>query len=121
MPASMLANGATWAPSSASSSTPAYASGSAYTRAAAAAPGSSAAAVPVGVGELGQDPADAREQAGEGRDVGAVVGVEQRAGVLVGQRVHARRRVRGGIVDGDQARDGLLLEPLARVALVDAG
>ena len=46
-----------------------------------------------------------------------VVLVDEHAGVVGGQLAAARR----GVDDVEEAGDGLLLEPLARIARVDAG
>ena len=50
-----------------------------------------------------------------------VVGVEQDPGVGGRQAVGARPLVPTAALDLEQPGDGLLLQPLARVALVDAG
>ena len=58
----------------------------------------------------------------ERRHVGQVVGVDEHAAWSGGDaRSGASRRRRAASVDVEEAGDGLLLEPLARVARVDAG
>ena len=63
----------------------------------------------------------ADRQLRHGAQVHGAVPVQQRLAVLGGHRVAARVRRRRGVVDRQHAGDGLLLEPLARVALVHAG
>jgi len=57
---------------------------------------------------------------GHRRRVAQAVGVEERLAVALGQPVAALPRRRGVVVGLEQAADGLLLEPLPGVALVDA-
>ena len=76
-----------------------------------------AAAGPVGLGHAREHAADAGQHVGERRDVRRVLLVAEHAGVIVGQRAAARRRVD----DLEQAGDRLLLEPLAGVARGDPG
>jgi hypothetical protein len=80
-----------------------------------------AAAAAVGVEEQRQRLADSGEQAAERRHVGEVLAVGEHRRVLRGQPVAALVLGRGRVVDVEQPRDGLLLEPLARVAAADPG
>ena len=56
-----------------------------------------------------------------GGDVQEAVGVEEPLAVPLGQGEPALGRGRAGVVDREEPGHGLLLEPLASVALVDAG
>jgi hypothetical protein len=79
------------------------------------------AAAPVGLGDVGQHAADAGEHVRERRHVRRVVGVGEHARVVGRERVAAGVGRRVGAVNFEQSGDGLLLEPLARVALGDPG
>jgi hypothetical protein len=76
-----------------------------------------AAARAVGLGDLRQHAADPRQEVRERRHVRGVVRLRQHTCVLRGQRVAAMLGGRVGVLDLDKAGDGLLLEPLSRVAL----
>ena len=56
-----------------------------------------------------------------GDDVGGIVDVDQDADVVVGQRVAALLGGRARLVDDEVGRHRLLFQPLAGVAVVDAG
>ena len=78
----------------------------------------------VGLEQRGEAPADPGDHARQGRQVGQAVLVQQHAGVPGRQAVAARRPVLGRLrsVRLDHLQDvghGLLLQPLAGVALVD--
>jgi hypothetical protein len=80
-----------------------------------------AAAGAVGLDDTRQHLADAGNHVRERRDVRRVVGRGERARVLGVERVAARFGSGVRVLDVEQAGDGLLLEPLARVARCDAG
>ncbi|HZA75174.1 MAG TPA: hypothetical protein VE623_02160 [Acidimicrobiales bacterium] len=70
-------------------------------------------------GDLVEGAGDDRRDVGQGADVRRVRLVEQGDGVGFGQRVPALVGRAAGVVDGHDAGDRLVLEPLAGVALVD--
>ena len=79
-----------------------------------------AAAAAVGVGHALDDASDAGDHVSERRDMRRVAVAAEHAGVLLREPVAARSRVGLGVVNLDESGDGLLFEPLARVALVDS-
>src|SRR4029453_7615907 len=69
----------------------------------------------------GQHLGQAAHPPGGGPGVGGVVGVEQHLGVGLGQRIAAGVGGGGAVLDVQQPGPRLLLQPLAGVAVVDAG